>query len=140
MAIGIIIAAIVVVGAVLWFLGRRRAGSSRRDEPESPYHAGLDSMIAGDRDAAIVTFVVAASGGEPTILFEHWSPPDYRWSPDGQWIASGAGSEVRLWPMPDLTRPPLHTLPLDGLLAKRGADRPVGPKAVKELVYACKRL
>ena len=39
-------------------------------------------------------------------------------SPDGRWIASAAGSEIRLWPMPDVTRPPLHTLPLDELLAK----------------------
>jgi hypothetical protein len=39
-------------------------------------------------------------------------------SPDGRWIASAAGSEIRLWPMPDLTKPPLHTLPLDQLLAK----------------------
>ena len=39
-------------------------------------------------------------------------------SPDGQWIASGADTEIRLWPMPDLSKPPLHTLPLDQLLAK----------------------
>ena len=39
-------------------------------------------------------------------------------SPDGRWIASAAGSEIRLWPMPDLSKPPLHTLPLDQLLAK----------------------
>ena len=33
-------------------------------------------------------------------------------SPDGRWIASVAGSELFLWPMPDLDRPPLHTVPL----------------------------
>ena len=29
-----------------------------------------------------------------------------------------AGSDIRLWPMPDLSQPPLHTLPHDALLAK----------------------
>jgi WD40 repeat protein len=39
-------------------------------------------------------------------------------SPDGQWIASAAGGEIRLWPMPDVTKPPLHTLPHDELMAR----------------------
>ena len=39
-------------------------------------------------------------------------------SPDGRWIASAHGTEIRLWPMPDVSKPPLHTLPLAELLAK----------------------
>jgi WD40 repeat protein len=39
-------------------------------------------------------------------------------SPDGRWVAAAPGSEVRLWPMPDMSKPPLHTLPLPELLAK----------------------
>ena len=39
-------------------------------------------------------------------------------SPDGKWIASAAGGEIRLWPMPDLTKPPLHTLAHDELMTK----------------------
>jgi WD40 repeat protein len=43
-------------------------------------------------------------------------------SPDGRWIASTAGNDIRLWPMPDLSKPPLHTLPHDELLAKLKPD------------------
>ena len=42
-------------------------------------------------------------------------------SPDGRWIASVGGSEIRLWAMPDVSRPPLHTLRHDELLAKLDA-------------------
>ena len=40
--------------------------------------------------------------------------------PAGRWIASSSGNDtvIRLWPMPDLSRPPLHTLPRDRLLAR----------------------
>ncbi len=40
-------------------------------------------------------------------------------SPDLRWVAStGEDNTLRLWPMPDLSKPPLHTLPHDELLAK----------------------
>ena len=38
-------------------------------------------------------------------------------SPDGRWVASAAGGEIRLWPMPDVAKPPLHTLPHGELMA-----------------------
>jgi len=39
--------------------------------------------------------------------------------PGLRWVASaGEDSTHRLWPMPDLARPPLHTLPHEELLAK----------------------
>jgi len=36
--------------------------------------------------------------------------------------SGGADSTVRLWPMPDLSKPPAHTLPLAELLAKLKAQ------------------
>jgi hypothetical protein len=40
-------------------------------------------------------------------------------SSDLRWIASAGEDEtLRLWPMPDLDKPPLHTLPHDELVAK----------------------
>ena len=60
-------------------------------------------------------------GGDPHLLFAHdmKDPWGVAVSPDSRWIASG-GSDgaVRLFPMPDLSKPPLHTLPHDELIAK----------------------
>ena len=39
-------------------------------------------------------------------------------SPDGKWVATSRDGVIRLWPMPDLSAPPFHTLPLGELLTK----------------------
>ncbi len=78
-------------------------------------------IVTGNAPGAVR--VGRADGGEPHLLLGHsdtvnWHGNAPAVSPDGRWIASAAGSEIRLWPMPDVTQPPLHTLPLEELLAK----------------------
>ena len=75
-------------------------------------------MAIGRADGSL--WVGRVDGGSPHLLTGHQGPI---WglaiSPDGRWIASsGEDKTLRLWPMPDLDRPPLHTLPLEQLLAK----------------------
>ncbi len=70
-------------------------------------------------DASGVVRVGGVTGEEPHLLLGHDDPvTDVAVSPDGRWIASAAGSEIRLWPMPDVSQPPFHTLPYDALMAK----------------------
>jgi WD40 repeat protein len=60
------------------------------------------------------------TGEEPHLLIGHEDFIfDLAFDPLGRRIASGANdSTARLWPMPDLSKPPLHTLPRDELIAK----------------------
>jgi WD40 repeat protein len=60
------------------------------------------------------------SGGRAHWLLGHEGAPDQAAiSPDLKWVAStGEDNTLRLWLMPDLSKPPLHTLPHDELLAK----------------------
>jgi len=74
--------------------------------------------VTGDQEGIIR--VGHVSGGEPHLLVGHEGPIDFvAISPDLRWIAStGEDNTLRLWPMPDLSKPPLHTLPHDELIAK----------------------
>jgi WD40 repeat protein len=60
------------------------------------------------------------SGGEPHLLLGHAGMPDrVAISPDLRWVAStGEDNTLRLWPMPDLSKPPLQTLSHGELVAK----------------------
>jgi WD40 repeat protein len=72
----------------------------------------------GDRDGEVRVGQVAR--GEPHLFLGHESGVErVAIDPLGRWIASGGyDGTVRLWPMPDLSKPPLHTLPRSELIAK----------------------
>ena len=65
--------------------------------------------------------VGAVSGGPVHLLVGGESEliNGFEVSPDGRWIVTWGQSEtIRLWPMPDLSKPPLHTLPPKELVEK----------------------
>ena len=76
------------------------------------------TLVSGDEEG--IVRVSRLDGTEPHLLLGHTgSIQAIAVSPDGRWIASGSSDKsIRLWPMPDLSRPPLHTLSHDELLAK----------------------
>lgn len=77
-------------------------------------------LVSGDANG--VVRVGRLSGGEPHLLLGHSGPVNrVAVSPDKRWVASASGSEIRLWPMPDLSKPPLHTVPREQLLRTLGA-------------------
>jgi WD40 repeat protein len=121
-------------------LGRseRRALRSHGDGVTA---VGIDpagrTLVTGDEQG--VVRVGLADGSEPHRLCCHASAViTVAVSPDGKWVASAAGSEIRLWPMPDVTKPPLHTLPYDEMMAKlhaltnlRAVEDPASPTGYK---------
>ncbi len=74
-------------------------------------------LVTSGRDG--ILRVGHLAGGEPHLLVGHKGQASMKISPDLKWIASfGADNTLRLWPMPDLDAPPLHTLPRKDLLAR----------------------
>jgi WD40 repeat protein len=77
-------------------------------------------LVTAHADGSVRVGPVA--GGEPHLLLGHGGPvAAVAVSPDGRWIASSSGTEIRLWPMPDVSQPPFHTLPYAALMAKLGS-------------------
>jgi WD40 repeat protein len=77
--------------------------------------------VVATGDLKGVIRVSSAAGGEPHLLLGHEAIRilDLALDPQASWLASSAGdSTARLWPMPDLSKPPLHTLPREELIAK----------------------
>jgi WD40 repeat protein len=75
-------------------------------------------VVTGDRDGEVR--VGRTTGEEPHLLLGHEGTIQaVAIDPGGRWVASGGDdTTVRLWPMPDLSKPPLHTLSHDELIAK----------------------
>ncbi|MEN8165505.1 MAG: hypothetical protein ABFS37_15355, partial [Acidobacteriota bacterium] len=76
------------------------------------------AWVSGEPDGSIQ--VGRTHGGPVHLLAGHVGPVvGIAISPDNRWIASsGEDKTLRLWPMPDLDRPPLQTLPHDELINK----------------------
>jgi WD40 repeat protein len=99
---------------------------------------GGDLVITGTKSGAVQ--VSPAQGGEPHLLLGHSDTVNkLAISPHGQWLASGGpDGTIRIWPMPDLSEPPFHTLPreevvtnlraLTNLRATRDAESDTGWK------------
>jgi WD40 repeat protein len=77
-------------------------------------------VVTGDVQGVVRAGPV--TGEEPHLLLGHTgSVYGVAISPDGRWIASAGDAALHLWPMPDVTKPPLHTLPHAELMTKLDA-------------------
>jgi WD40 repeat protein len=75
------------------------------------------AIVSADVDGIVRAGPI--TGEEPHLLLGHsTSVLAVAVSPDGRWIASVSDDGLNLWPMPDVTQPPLHTLPHAELMAK----------------------
>jgi WD40 repeat protein len=97
--------------------GRRSIGSHGSSFGSLALDASGSVLVTGGLDGAVR--VGPSDGREPHLLCCHAGRVDaVAVSPDGKWVASAGHGEIRLWPMPDLSKPPFHTLPHDELMAK----------------------
>ena len=76
--------------------------------------------VAVTGDSKGIIRVGSVTGEEPHLLLGHNNTiMKLAIDPLGRWIASaGQDGTLRLWPMPDLSKPPLHTLPRIELITK----------------------
>jgi WD40 repeat protein len=87
---------------------------------EATFDATGRVIVTGDIDGVVRAGPV--TGEEPHLLLGYTGPVTaLAVSPDGRWVAAGGDRPVHLWPLPDVTRPPLHTLPPAELMARLDA-------------------
>jgi hypothetical protein len=87
-------------------------------------HVAIDASgeVIATLDTKNMVRIGKSSGEEPHLLIaERGHLLNVVISPDHRWVAAGTVSEIHLWPMPDLSRPALHTLPRSDLLARLSA-------------------
>ena len=99
---------------------------------------GGDLIATGSHTGEIK--IGRVSGGEPHILYGHETTVyGVAFSPDGRLIAAAdQNGNLRVWPVPDMTKPPLQALPHAELMSKldsftnlrvvRDEDSPIGWK------------
>ena len=100
--------------------GRQRDLGIPSDTTATAFGTRSDVLVTGDKQGVVRVGRIGQAA--PHVLFRHAGPVfSLAVSPDGKSIASSSGSEIRLWPMPDLSKPPFHTLPHAELIAKLDA-------------------
>jgi WD40 repeat protein len=96
--------------------------SSHRISGHGPIRfAAIDQsgQIVVSGDEAGMVRVGRVTDDEPHLLIGHTgSIESVAISRDGRWVASSSDDSFLLWPTPDVSKPPFHTLPHDELIAK----------------------